>query len=160
VLGSNAVAFTDGTVSAKANYYYRVRAYNSVGVSTATGTVSVTTPDVPPPPPAAPTSVASFDNANGSASISWASGSTNASSYDVLRETYSATKGTWGSATTVASVPSAYTSIADSCGAGTFRYSVRAKNTGGASAYAGPAPVTVTAPTTTTTTVVKRGKRR
>ncbi|RPH80155.1 MAG: hypothetical protein EHM77_05260 [Planctomycetaceae bacterium] len=129
-------------------------------MSNASSTANVTTPDVPPPPPAAPTGVSAVNNGNGSASISWMAGSTNTSNYEVRRETYSATKGTWGSATTVASVPSVYTSIADTSGAGTFRYSVRATNSGGASAYAGPAQVAVTTTTTTTTTAVKRNNRK
>ena len=53
----------------------------------------------------------------------------------------------WTGATTVASVTSSFTSLVDASGSGTYRYSVRAKNPGGASAYAGPASVTVTSPT-------------
>jgi peptidyl-Asp metalloendopeptidase len=154
-LGAGTVSFTDGTVTVKSNYYYRVRAYNSVGGSAYSNTLAVTTPDVPPAPPTAPSSVAALNDADGTASVQWVPACTTATGYDVMREKWDTRKGVWTGATTVASVPSTYTSIVDASGTGTYRYSVRAKNAGGASAYAGPASVTVTSSTSSS----KKGGR-
>jgi hypothetical protein len=149
-LGAGTTSFTDGSISARTSYYYRVQAYNSVGVSAYSNTLSVTTPDVPAAPPAAPTSVTAGDNADGTALVSWTPGSSTATSYEARREKWDARKSRWTSLTTVATVPASYTQIVDASGAGTFRYTVRATNSGGASGYAGPANVTVTKLSTTT----------
>ena len=157
-LGADTRSFADATVTARTAYYYRVRAYNSVGASGYSNTASVTTPDVPPAPPAAPTSVAAGNNADGTARVSWSVGATTATNFEVRREKWDARKGVWTGATTAATVPSNTLAIVDSTGAGTYRYSVRASNSGGASAYAGPAPVTVTS-STTSSKKVPAGKR-
>lgn len=157
-LGADARSFADGSVTARTTYYYRVRAYNSAGASAYSNTISVATPDIPAPLPAAPTSVVAANNGDGTALVSWAAGSTTATSFEIRRETYNSRKHTWGSATTAAVVPASVTSIADASGSGTFRYSVRATNSGGASAYAGPASVTVTNSTSTSTKQQPPGK--
>jgi hypothetical protein len=143
-LGADVKTFTDAAVASKASYYYRVRAYNSAGASGYSSTVNVTTPDVPPPVPPAPTSVSAVDNADGTAMVAWTVGTTNATNFEVRREKLDPRKGTWGSAVTAASVPGGVFSLVDASGAGTYRYSVRAVNAGGASGYAGPAQVAVT----------------
>jgi predicted phage tail protein len=142
-LGSNATTFSDVAVSAKSTYYYRVRAYNSYGVSAYSNTLSVTTPDVPPAPPATPTSIAASNNADGSALVNWTDAATNESSFEVSRETWNSKRKVWTSLTTVGTVSANITSMIDVSGAGTFRYTVRALNSGGASGYTGPAQVTV-----------------
>ncbi len=158
-LGADTVAYSDGTVMAKATYYYRVRAYNSSGASGYSATVNVTTPDVTLPP-AAPSQVSAANNADGTATVTWTAGSTTATSFEVRRETFDARKSVWGSAVTAATVPGNVLSIVDSAGAGTFRYSVRAVNAGGASAYTGPVQVIVTAPTPTSSNKTPpRGKK-
>ena len=151
-LGTNATSFSDAGVAASSRYFYRVRAFNSAGVSAYSNTINVTTPNVPPPPPAAPTSVAAGNNGNGSASVSWTVAATTATSFEVRREKWDSRKSVWSGASTAATVPASVMSIVDSTGAGTYRYTVRATNAGGASGYAGPAPVTVTSSTTTTST--------
>lgn len=151
-LGSGAVSYSDAAVSAKASYYYRVRAFNSVGGSPYSSTLAVTTPDVPPPPPAppaSPSSVAATNNANGTALVYWSDASSNESSFEVRRETFSSKRGTWGSAILAATVPSNVTSFVDQTGNGTYRYTVRAVNAGGGSGYVGPASVTVSGGATT-----------
>ncbi len=147
-LGAGTTSFNDGGLSARTTYYYRVRAYNSAGNSGYSNTGSVTTPEVAPPPPAAPTSVGAADNGDGSASVRWVDASTNETGFEVRREKYDSRRGRWSGATTVGSVPSGVTSLDDQSGPGTFRYSVRAVNSGGASGYAGPAQTTVTGGTT------------
>ena len=144
-LGADIGSYIDGSVNARSTYYYRVRAFNSAGTSGYSNAVNVTVPDAPPPPPPAPTGVSARDNADGSASVSWsvASNST-ATSYEVQRETYDSRRNRWRGNTTVATVPASVSSVIDMSGTGTFRYSVRAANASGSSAYAGPAQVTVT----------------
>lgn len=142
-LGAGTTSFTDNAVSARTSYYYRARAYNSVGASAYSNTVSVTTPDVAPPPPAAPGSVVAQNNANGSAVVSWADASSNESGFEVRRETWNAKRNVWANATTVGTTAANVTSLVDVSGNGTYRYYVRAVNSGGASAYAGPSQVTI-----------------
>lgn len=154
-LGADARSFTDASVSRLSKYYYRVRAFNSAGASGYSNVVNTTTPDVPPPPPAAPTSVTAANNGDGTARVAWTPGASSAASFDVRREKWDARKGVWSGATTAATVPSSVTSIVDSTGAGSYRYYVRASNSGGASAYAGPSAVTVTSSSTS-----KRGGGR
>jgi hypothetical protein len=143
-LGAGATGYADGSVSARSNYYYRVRAYNSAGASGYSNTVTVTTPDVPPQPPAAPSGVSASNDGDGTALVGWTPGSSSATSYDVMREKWNSRKSTWTNSTIAATVPASVTSIVDSTGSGTYRYYVRASNAGGSSAYAGPATVTVT----------------
>lgn len=148
-LGADARSYSDATVAERSSYYYRVRAFNSSGASSFSNTASVTTPVRPPPPPPVPTTVTAGNNGNGTATIAWTVSSTNATSFEVRREKYDSRRGTWSGATTAATVPASVFSVVDSTGAGTFRYSVRAVNAGGASAYRGPVSVTVTSSTST-----------
>jgi len=149
-LGADMRSFADATVAARTTYYYRVRAYNSVGPSAFSGTVSATTPDVPPPAPVAPTGVVASNNGDGTARVSWVTGTTSATSFEVRREKWDAKRKLWAGATLAATVPVSVLSVIDSSGAGTFRYTVRAVNAGGASAYTAPASVTVTSTSSTT----------
>jgi predicted phage tail protein len=143
-LGAGTTSFTDNAVAARTRYYYRARAYNSIGASGYSNTLSVTTSDVQSPPPAAPGSVVAQDGTNGSAVISWADASSNETGFEVRRETWNDKKKVWGSASTIGKTAANITSLVDVSGNGTYRYYVRAVNASGASAYAGPAEVTVT----------------
>ncbi len=143
-LGAGVATYVDNGVIASSNYYYRVRAYNSVGNSNYSNVASVTTPAVPAPPPAAPTSVSASNDGNGTATIQWGDASTNESSFEVRREKWDSRKSAWGGLTTVGTLPANVTSMVDMSGSGTYRYTVRATNLGGASSLAGPAAVTVT----------------
>jgi hypothetical protein len=154
-LGTNASAYSDTNVAASSSYSYRVRAFNSVGFSGYSNTISVTTPVTPPPPPVTPSSVGAANKGDGSASVSWSGGS-GATSFEVRRETWDSRKNAWTRSTVAATVPSSVLSIIDSTGSGTYRYFVRAINSTGTSGEAGPAPVDVTGGTITT---VIRGKK-
>ena len=143
-MGAGTTSYSNSGLAAQTTYYYRVRAYNGSGNSGYSNTGSVATPQVATPPPAAPESVAATNNADGSATVNWADASNNETSFEVRREKWDLRKLAWGSATTVGSVPTGVTSLVDMTNSGTFRYTVRAVNSGGASAAAGPAPVTVT----------------
>jgi hypothetical protein len=143
-LGAGTTSYSDSGLSSRTTYYYRVRAYNSVGNSGYSNTDSVTTPDEAAPPPAAPSSVAATNNGDGSATVSWTDASSNETGFEIRRETWDTRKSTWSQTKTVGSVPAGVTSMADQSGPGDFRYSVRAVNGSVASAYAGPAETTVT----------------
>lgn len=144
-LGADARSFADAGVSASRNYFYRVRAFNSVGFSAYSNSVSVTTPAAPVAvaAPMAPSSVSAVNRADGTALVSWTNDATSATSYEVRRETWDSRKKVWGRSTLAATVPSSVASIIDTTNNGTFRYFVRATNSGGASAERGPAQVTV-----------------
>ena len=153
-LGAGTTSFADNGVVARSSYYYRVRAYNGAGNSGYSNTASVTTPAVPASAPAQPTSVSAKNDADGSATVAWVDASTNETSFEVRREKWDTKRSVWTGLTTVGIVPSGVTSLDDLSGNGTYRYLVRALNSGGASGLAGPAAVTVTgAPTNG-----KRGK--
>jgi peptidyl-Asp metalloendopeptidase len=147
-LGAGTTSYSDNGVIASSNFFYRARAYNSAGNSAYTNVASVTTPVVPLSTPAAPSSVNARNDANGSATVLWADASTNETSFEVRREKWDTKRSVWSGLTTVGTVPSGFTSLDDFSGNGTYRYMVRALNSGGASGLAGPAAVTVTgAPT-------------
>jgi hypothetical protein len=139
-LGAGTTSYSDSGLSGKTTYYYRVRAYNSAGNSSYSNTALVMTPDVAP---AKPDSVAATDNANGSATVGWVDSSFNETGFEVRRESWDSKRLRWTGAITVGSLPAGMTRMVDVCGPGTFRYSVRAVNSGGASDYAGPVQTAV-----------------
>ena len=143
-LGAGTTSMVDNGVVASSNFYYRVRAFNSVGNSAYSNVATVTTPAVSAAPPAAPSSVAARNDGDGSATVTWTDASTNETGFEVRREKWDAKRSAWSGLTTVGTVPSGFTSLDDMSGNGTYRYSVRAVNSGGASSLAGPASVTVT----------------
>jgi hypothetical protein len=143
-LGAGATSMVDNGVIASSNFYYRVRAYNSAGNSGYSNVAAVTTPAMPPSPPAAPSSVAARNDSDGSATVTWADASTNETSFEVRREKWDSRRSQWSGLATVGTVPAGFTSLDDMSGNGTYRYTVRAVNAGGASGLAGPATVTVT----------------
>jgi hypothetical protein len=144
-LGAGAGSYSDTAVAASSNYYYRVRAWNSVGVSGYSNTVAAATPAAPAPiaVPQAPSSIVASDGGNGSAVVSWTADVTNVSSFEIRRETYDPRKNIWGRSALVGTVPSSLLSLIDSTHSGTFRYFVRAVNASGKSGERGPAEVTV-----------------
>ena len=140
-LAAGTSSFTDTGLTARATYWYRVQAFNSVGHSNFSATVPLTLPDVPPQPPA---DVTALDNSDGSATVSWIDASSNETGFEARREAWDARRGIWKNATTVGTLPAGLTSFVDITGSGTFRYTVRALAPASSSGYAGPAQVSVT----------------
>jgi predicted phage tail protein len=141
-LGAGTTSFASNGLLASTTYYYRVRAYNSAGNSSFSNTASVRT-NAAALVPAKPTSLAAVNLTNGSARVTWTDASNNESGFDVRRLTWNAVTSSWGSRMTVRVAANSIRFI-DNSGPGTFRYSVRAVSSAGASSYVGPATVTVT----------------
>ncbi len=141
-LGAGSTSYASNGLLASTTYYYRVRAYNSAGNSSFSNTASVRT-NAAALVPARPTGIAAVNLADGSARVTWTDASNNESGFDVRRLTWNAVTSSWGSRVTVRVAANSIRFI-DNPGPGTFRYSVRAVNSAGASSYVGPASVTVT----------------
>jgi hypothetical protein len=144
-VGSNVTSYADTGLNASTWYYYRVRAWNSVGSSAFSNVASAATlaPAPPPPPAPAPPGGVYASTVDTTIVVSWVDQSTNEAGFEVLRETYNSRKGTWSAPTVLKVAIPDVTSLTDSPGAGTYRYSVRTYNAGGNSAWAGPAGATV-----------------
>jgi PKD repeat protein len=99
----------------------------------------------PPPPvvtvPSAPSSVTAAVSGR-TVTVRWGDTSSNETGFTVRREKLNK-NGTWGSATTVATVGAGVTSLTNSPGRGTYRYSVRSNNSAGSSAYVVSSAVTL-----------------
>jgi hypothetical protein len=140
-VGAGVRSFVDTSTVGGVTYTYRLLASNGGGRSGYSNTVTVA---VPPPIPATPGGLAAVNNRRKTAAVSWAPvESPAASRYELQREVYK--KKTWRSPAVVASVAAGGAlSVIDASGTGTFRYSVRACNDGGCSAYSAPVQVAVT----------------
>lgn len=144
-VGANVKTYADTGLAASTWYHYRVRAWNSAGTSAYSNVASASTqaPALPPPPAPAPPGGVSATTIDTTVVVSWVDQSSNEAGFEVLRETYNARKGTWGSPTVLKVAIPDVTSLTDSPGSGTYRYSVRTYNAGGSSPWAGPAGATV-----------------
>jgi hypothetical protein len=141
-LDANIHSATDVTVSASTTVYYRVRAYNSAGASAYSNTLRVTTPAVTLIP-AAPAGVTATKSGSGKATVAWADQSGNETGFDVQRARWDSATKKWSAATKVGTVGANMTRFVDAPGKGKFRYWVRSFDAAGASAYVGPAVLTM-----------------
>jgi titin len=147
-LGANATAWTDNGLQANTHYWWKVRSYNAAGSSAFAAAADAATLDNAPLAPSAVS--ATFASSTASVTVTWTDGSGNETGFEVRRETQNTRKGTWGAATIVGSTGADSTALVDQPGSGTYRYSVRALNAGGASAWSAPsASVQVTSSTST-----------
>jgi peptidyl-Asp metalloendopeptidase len=133
-LAANTTSFTDSGLVAGTTYSYRVRAWNSVGNSDFSNTVTIVMPEEAPPPPPSPEppSPATVEPVTNVATVRW-SDVLNETGYEALRETLNPRNGRW-SATTL-SIPADITSFSETLNSGTYRYAVRAVNTSGTSEW-------------------------
>jgi hypothetical protein len=155
-VGPGTTRFSDESVTKGGRYAYRVYAFNE---TTASGYSQSQTLDLTLAPPGIPTGVTATNNRNSSATVRWDSVN-DAAAFDVQRETrakvrvrYQTASGKWKSRkeyqfvspTLVGTIPSnVASSLVDLSGKGVFRYSVRAVNAAGSSAYSTGSVVTVT----------------
>jgi hypothetical protein len=125
-LAATATAYKNTGLAPSTSYTYRVEAFNSGGVGDS-NTLTQTT-QAPPPPPAAPVLTVGSPTKN-SLTLHWTESSNNVSSFDILR-----CKGTTCTPTTqIASVAGTVASYKDTglSRHSTYRYLVRANNSGG-----------------------------
>lgn len=131
---ANSQSYFDTGLAQETTYHYRINAFNTVGTSAYSNETSATTQAPLPTTPAIPTAESATNNGNGSATFSWTDNSNNEDGFEVQREkAHKKRAGVWTGTTLVGSVSEDATSITDSSGSGTFRYRVRAFNSGGAS---------------------------
>ena len=127
-MGANVTTYADTGLSASTQYWYRVRAYNGVGLSDYSNSVSATTQ--PPSPPSAPTGL-SVTRQSGQFTLAWTDTSNNEAGFAIQR---SADGQTFSQIATVAA--NVVTYFDTSPGSSKFvYYRVRAFNTAGNSAF-------------------------
>ncbi|HXG67965.1 MAG TPA: fibronectin type III domain-containing protein [Blastocatellia bacterium] len=129
-VGANATGFANTGLSANTTYYYRVRAYNAAGNSAYSDIASATTPQ---PPPVAPTGLTAAAVSSSRINLTWADNSNNESGFKIERCAGS-------SCTNFAQIAQVGAGVRSFSDTGlrrntTYRYRVRAYNTGGNSAY-------------------------
>ena len=131
IVGPNATGYQDNTgLTAGTTYRYQVRAYNTGGVSGYSNIASGTTL---PNPPTAPTSLTVISVSGSRVTIGWTDNASNEDGFEIWR-CLGATCTNFALLTTVAANAISYPNTGLP-GSTTYRYQVRAYNTGGASAY-------------------------
>lgn len=140
-IGPESTAHVDRTVASDTTYHYRVAAYNVSGMSGYSNQVTVRTPVAPPQ---LPSEFSVTNNRKKTARIHFTpSPGAPAANYELMRETFQ--KKQWRYPTVVFSMQvQAQYAYVDSSGKGTFRYSIRACNAAGCTAYSSPVTVKVT----------------
>lgn len=134
VTDASARRYDDASVTPGSTYWYRVRARGSAGLSEPSNVASATVPSVSPQ---VPTGLWAENNRGKTARVSWnPSTFGTVTRYEVRREQYKKKK--WRPPMTVASVSAGDTVLVDASGKGTFRYAVRACNSGGCSEFSAP----------------------
>lgn len=130
---ANMSAYQDTGRTAGTTYSYRVRAFNGSGDSGYSNTATATT-YAPPQPPAAPSNLSATAVSSSQIDLSWRDNSGNESGFRIERCAGSPTCTNFAEIATVSSNVTKY-SNAGLARRTTYRYRVRAYNTGGNSAY-------------------------
>jgi titin len=140
-VGAGVVTYSDNGLSASTTYRYRVRAFNANGDSGYSNIAEATTQA--PPAPAPPTNLTATAGRKGNSAwvdLSWTDNSDNETNFDIERCT-GATCTNFAALTSVGTNVTTYrdNSVARRT---TYRYQVKARNSGGSSAYSNPASAT------------------
>ena len=139
---ANATSYTDSGLSASTGYTYRVRAYNSAGNSSYSGTASATTKTVAP---SAPSSLTATAKSASSISLSWKDTSNNETGFKIERRLSSQSNASFSQIGTASANAESYTDSGRSAST-RYTYRVRAYNSAGNSGYSGTASATTHAP--------------
>jgi hypothetical protein len=140
-LGANATTYSNTGLTAGTSYSYRVRATNTGGNSSFSGTASAT----PPVAPAAPTGLTTNPISTSQINLTWTDVATNETGYQLDRCT-GVSCSTFSSLATLPANTTTYQNTGLAA-ATTYGYRVRATNLGGNSSYATAAGTTQTAST-------------
>jgi titin len=139
-VGADVVTYNDTGLSASTSYTYRVRAFNADGNSAYSDPASATTQAPPAPaPPSNLTATAGRKGNNAFIDLSWTDNSDNETNFDIER----CTGAGCANFAPLTSVGANVTTYRDTVARRTtYRYQVKARNTGGSSAYSNPASAT------------------
>lgn len=148
---ANTTVYSDTGLTTDVRYYYRVRAYNSVGESLPSNTANT----VPPSVPGAPSGLTASATSASQINLSWTDNATNESGFKIERSADGV------SFTQIATVLAGVTTYSNTglAGTTTYYYRVRATNVAGDSGYSNAANATTlasvpTAPSGLTATAV------
>ncbi len=136
-VGANITSYSHTGLNANTTYYYRVRAYNSLGYSSYTPETSAATF---PPVPNVPLNLTATPVSQTQINLTWTDNSTNETGFKIERKT-----GAFGTYSQIASLGANSTSYADNTGLianTTYYYRIRAYNLGGDSLYSDEANAT------------------
>ena len=141
-VASGTVTYASTGLQASTLYYYRVRAFNTVGFSNYTNVSSASTSAAPAVAPNAPVSVVATTASSTQINLTWASGGANPQSFSIARSSDNV------NFTVVTSVNASTLSYSDvGLSASTqYWYKVLASNGAGNSAYSSTATATTAAP--------------
>ena len=134
--GANVTSYNDTGLSASTNYYYRVRATNSIGDSAYSNEANATTSSTVP---AAPSGLTASSSSSTQINLAWADNATNETGFKIERKTGSG--GTYSQIATVGAGVVGYSNTGLTPGT-SYYYRVRATNAAGDSAYSNEANTT------------------
>ncbi|GAA0565636.1 fibronectin type III domain-containing protein [Chitinophaga japonensis] len=139
--GANVTSYTDSSLNANTNYYYRLKAINTYGSSAFSSTATGKTQPLPTIP-AAPTNLVGTAVSGSGINLVWNDNSTNETAFEVYRSANNTSN--YVLIATLAANAAAQASYADSglFANAVYYYRVRAKNDGGNSAYTNAVNVT------------------
>ena len=137
--GANVTTYNDTGLSTATNYYYRVRATNSIGDSTYSNEANATTLDTVP---AAPSGLTANAASSSQIDLSWTDNASNETGFKIERKT-----GSGGTYSQIGTVGAGVVTYSDSglTPSTTYYYRVRATNSAGDSAYSAEAFATTPA---------------
>ena len=127
-VGANVESYNSIGLSSGTKYYYRVRAYNSIGNSDYSNTAGATTGSLP----SKPTNLTANTVSTSRIDLSWNDNSNNETGFQISRKTGAG--GTWSQIATVGANTTIYQNTDLSSGTG-YEYRIRAVNTWGQSDY-------------------------
>src|SRR5262245_33224340 len=144
-VGTNVTSFSDVGLLAQTTYTYRVRAFNSAGMSSYANSTEATTPAAPPQPPSPPSNLTSSVVSYSQINLSWSDNSSNEDGFDLQRCT-----GLMSSCTNFAQVAPIGPNVTSYNDVGlqpqtTYTYRIRAFSSAGMSSYSSSVQATTPA---------------
>lgn len=135
-VAANTTTYTNTSLAANTQYYYRIRATNASGASAYSAEANATTY---PFPPAAPSALSATAQSSTQIRLAWTDNANNETGFKIERKTGAG--GTYAEIATVGANVTVYTNTGLSAST-TYFYRVRANNLGGDSAFSSEASAT------------------